>query len=429
MAKQFKFKRAYLVGGTGFVVILIAIALFIVSSSSGGSRSAVGGATTKNASKHTQGLTTSTTQTPSPVASSTVVANSGGTSPSTTLGASPVTTSVGSGNSSAPTTTSAVQSVASAQSSVKCQSACLPTSTTAAPSLSCTSLAKCTGGVISSSEPADGSSAVFSHAVSASNVNSSTLNSGNYTVSPYQASEIDNSLSNNNPNAVLFLTFNWSYNSNDIYANHVIFPFYDSESAKWWIVDASGRLPLGSYIDVGITTPSNVTLVQANSTNRVSNDEVCSQSPAPNPQFSLVALEGNYGDGSTPVTPYPIFASNFDGRACALSSSTIPDGAIFALFDPGDPNFVNASSNPPSGWSSDYVDMTNVGQAHNVSYIPFATPYFQSASDISNVSTVGVFWDSTTSTWAGFNESHSAMVAPQYFVGATFLPGRFPSAG
>jgi hypothetical protein len=241
-------------------------------------------------------------------------------------------------------------------------------------------------------------------------------------ISPGYGSKIDNSLSNNNPNAVIFLTLNWSANSNRIYTNSVIEPYYVASDGFWWIVDTSGPLPIGAEINVAITNQSRTEILVASNATRANADEICSSTKLNDP-FSLVSIEGGYGGSKTPVLASPLASSEIGGYPCVMSSSPISDGMTFALYHPGNSNFVNASANPPSGYTKDYIDMTNVSLAGNQGNITFANGYFQDLNSLLPRN-LGVFWDSSSSIWAGFNETGSPLVAPEYIIEAAL-----PSSG
>jgi hypothetical protein len=59
---------------------------------------------------------------------------------------------------------------------------------------------------------------------------------------------IDNPLCNGDPNAMLFITHNWSINSNNLYLSVPVGVYYVSSNSKWYIyTENSSNMPLTAF--------------------------------------------------------------------------------------------------------------------------------------------------------------------------------------
>jgi hypothetical protein len=250
-------------------------------------------------------------------------------------------------------------------------------------------------------------SSVFVHTATATNI------TANWT-------EIDNPLTNDNPNAIVHVTQNWNPgDSSGQYNNHSIGVWYNNSTGRWAIFNQDiASMPDGADFNVIIpTTDSSVFVHTARATNITANwTEIDSPLTNDNPNALVFAtqswnpggLGGQYNDHEIGV-----WYNSATGRWAIFNQdlADMPEGADFNVFVPNVDLSVFLHTATVANISSNWTDIDHPLTNGNPNAIVFVTQNWNPSDSTGqyNDHSIGVWYNSATERWSIFNQDIASM--------------------
>ncbi len=240
-----------------------------------------------------------------------------------------------------------------------------------------------------------------------------TNSAGDYTV-------ISNSLTNDNPNALLFVTPNWNPGGNGgVYDNSPIGVFYFTSGATgYWAIfnqNLSG-IPSGASFNVQVLSASSTAFVQtANGSNIFGDNTVINNAALNNNPGALLMVTANWnpGDGGSDVYDNHPIGVYYNGSNWAIfnqDAASMPSGASFNvhILSSGASSFVQTANS--SNIAGDYTTINAALANGQPNAIVLATPNWNPNNDGADVylnHNIGVWY--TGSGWAIFDQDAASM--------------------
>jgi len=248
----------------------------------------------------------------------------------------------------------------------------------------------------------------------------------NSTNSSYDYTVISNALTNDNPNALLFVTPNWNPGgSGDVYDNHPIGVFYfTSGGTGYWAIFNQDRsaIPNGAAFNVQALSASSSVFVQtANGSNIHGDNTVIDNSALNNNPSAMLMVTPNWnpGDNGSDVYnnhPIGVYYTGSNWAIFNQDGASMPTGASFNLhiLSPGASSFVQTATSSNS--AGDYTTI-NASLANNQpNAIVLATPNWNPGNNGADVyvnHNIGVWY--TGSGWAIFDQDGVSIPANASF--------------
>jgi len=241
----------------------------------------------------------------------------------------------------------------------------------------------------------------------------STNSASDYTV-------ISNSLTNGNPNALLFVTPDWNPGgSGDVYDNHPIGVFYFTSGGTgyWAIFNQNGSaIPSGAAFNVQALSVSSTAFVQTADGSNISGDNTRIDNPTLNNNPSallMVTPNWNPGDGGSDVYDTHPIGVYYNGSGWAIfnqDAASMPNDASFNvhILSPGASSFVQTAN--ASNSAGDYTTINAALANHQPNVIVLATPNWNPGNNGADVyvnHNIGVWY--TGSGWAVFDQDGTVM--------------------
>jgi len=231
---------------------------------------------------------------------------------------------------------------------------------------------------------------------------------------------INNPLTNNNPNAIVFVTPNWNPGGvGNTYDNHPIGVWYDG--SKWAIFNQDlAAMPVGAAFNVLIPTTGTAAFVQTATLANILGDSTYINNPLTNNNpNAIVLVTPNWNPGGVGNT-YDDHSIGvwYDGSKWAIFNQDMADmpvGAAFNVLIPtaGAAAFVHTATLANILGDSTYINnpLTN----NNPNAIVFVTPNWNpgGVGNTYDDHPIGVWYDG--SKWAIFNQDIAAMPADASF--------------
>ena len=251
-------------------------------------------------------------------------------------------------------------------------------------------------------------SAVFVHTATDDNI------AGN-------ATYINHSLTNGNPNAILFVTQNWNPSGGEIgvYNDHPIGVYYASLSQKWAIFNQDdAAMPNGAAFNILIPSVDTSFFVHtATAANIVANNTVIDHPLTnANPNAILFVTQNwNPGGGGGEINNHPIGVFyNDDEQKWGIfnqdTTSTMPLDAAFNVLIPpaGMDLFIHTATNIAVHYSYINHPLTNDNPNATVLVTQNWNPGGGEVGVYNNQS-IGVFYSISMQQWAIFNQDRADM--------------------
>jgi len=266
---------------------------------------------------------------------------------------------------------------------------------------------------------------VFIHTATVGN------NAGDYT-------KIDNPLTNNHPNAIVFVTPNWDPGGgvSGTYNNHPIGVFYGATAGQWTIFNQDlAPIPLGAAFNVLVLVPASDIFVHTatagNSVGAYTNIDNRLTNFHPNavvfttPNWNPGGVGGMYNNHNIGVY--------YDGIQWTIFNQdnvTMPANAAFNVLVPNPDTSVFVHKATAANSAGDYTTidypLTN-GKPNAIILVTLNYDPGGTCVCAVNDHPIGVYYDGGNSKWAIFNQDHAAIP-----VGATFnvfVPTAGPGVG
>jgi hypothetical protein len=236
----------------------------------------------------------------------------------------------------------------------------------------------------------------------------------NYTI-------IDNPLTNNKPNLLLFITQNWNPGGgvSGIYNPASVGVWYDNAVHKWSIFNEDhSAMPVSAAFNVWIPSGSAATFIQtATVANSTLDYTLIDDSRTNNKPNLTLQITQNWnpggGSGTYNTASTGVWYDNPAHKASIFNEdqSAVPVNAAFNVLitAPGTSSYTQTAS--VANIASDYTIIDNPLTNNNPNAILFVTQNWNpggGSGTYNNVS-VGVWYDNVTQKWAIFNEDQSAM--------------------
>ncbi len=255
---------------------------------------------------------------------------------------------------------------------------------------------------------------------------------GNYTL-------VDNSVTNNNPNAIVFATPNYNPpGGGGGYNNHNIGVFYASGSKKTAVFNQDmASIPLNAAFNILIAPLNTAVFVHtATAGNIVGNHTFIDNSLANNNPNAIILVTSNYSPGGVSGTyedhPIGVFYNSGNNKWAIFNQDglgvAMPPGAAFnvMVFSTDVAEFVHkaTASNITANWTDIYYPLTN----NKPNAIVFTTPNWNpgNVGGTYDNSPIGVYYDGPVSQWAIFNQVTS-LAMPTNAAFNVFVPPSSPA--
>jgi hypothetical protein len=231
---------------------------------------------------------------------------------------------------------------------------------------------------------------------------------------------IDHPLTNNNPDAIVFVTQNWNPGGvGRTYNNHPIGVWYHNSAKKWAIFNQDrGDMPEGAAFSVLVpATHADAFVHTATGANTVSNWTYIDHPLTNDNPNAMVLVTQNWNPGGAGGTyndhPIGVWYSNGAKKWAVFNQdlASMPDGAAFNVLiaDSGAESFVHiaTATNIVSNWT--YIDHPLTD--HNPNAIVFVTQNWNpgGVGGIYNNRSTGVWYDHGAEKWAIFNQDRGDM--------------------
>jgi hypothetical protein len=249
---------------------------------------------------------------------------------------------------------------------------------------------------------------VFVHAATAANI------TGHYTY-------IDHPLTNENPNAIVFVTQNWNPGGvGGTYNDHTIGVWYSSSAKKWAVFNQDfAAMPTGADFNVLIATTDSAASVHTATAANTSGHYTYIDHPLTNDNpNAIVFVTQNWNPGGVGGTynDYPIGVWYSSGaKKWSIfnqdTTSSMPDGAAFNVLIPAVDTsvFVHIAraGNITSNWTTIDHPLTN----NDPNAIVLVTQNWNPSGvgNTYNDHPIGVWYDGVANKWAVFNQDLAAM--------------------
>jgi len=231
---------------------------------------------------------------------------------------------------------------------------------------------------------------------------------------------ISSTLTNNNPNALLFVTPNWNPGNggSDVYDNSPIGVYYfiDAGTGYWAIFNQDlNAIPNGASFNVQVLNPSASVFVQTAGSGNISGDNTVINNSAlnGNPNALLMVTPNWNPGGSGDVYDNHPIGVYYNGSAWAIynqDTAPMPSGASFnvRVLSSGTATFVQTANS--SNIVGDNTTIANPLSNNNPNAIVLVTPNWNPGDDGADVydnHNIGVYYNG--SGWAIFNQDGATM--------------------
>ncbi len=249
---------------------------------------------------------------------------------------------------------------------------------------------------------------VFVHTATSANSNSNVTN-------------IDHPLSNNDPNAIVFVTPNWNPGGGDgTYNNHNIGVWYNSVQQKWSVFNQDiATMPNNAAFNVLIPHPDTSVFVHKATTANTSGHITTIDYPLTNNKpnaIILVTSNWNPGDFGGTYNDHPIGVYYTGGKWKIFNQdlAAMPSGAAFNVIvprpGPGEAVFVHQASAANTSLHVTFIDhpLTN----GNPTALVLVTPNYNpgGSGGTYNNHPIGVYYETSNGKWAIFNQDFGSML-------------------
>ena len=250
-------------------------------------------------------------------------------------------------------------------------------------------------------------SATFVHKATAAN------SSGNVTY-------VDHPLTNNDPNAMVFVTPNWNPGgSGGTYNNHNIGVWYSSANQKWSVFNQdSATMPANAAFNVLIPHPDASVFVHKATTANISGHTTTIDYPLTNNKpNAIILVTPNWNPGGVGGTyndhPIGVYYSGGRWRIFNQDLVAMPANAAFNVIvprpGPGEAVFVHQASAANTSLHVTFIDhpLTN----GNPTALVLVTPNWNpgGVGGTYNNHPIGVYYEHSNQRWAIFNQDFGSM--------------------
>ncbi len=250
---------------------------------------------------------------------------------------------------------------------------------------------------------ADGTSNLFVHVSSSSNVHTTSDNAHLY------GTYLDNPDLNGNPGARLYVSPNWSYLGTDTYDNSPIGVWYDPAVARWMIYnDNQTTMPTNVAFNVLTNSATNAYFFTATSTSgNISGDNFGINDTNPS---DIIIVTHDY---NTTTYYYPhtvgVYYASGSWRIFNEDASSMPAGlSFFVDAQPGGAAYDFNAQATGSNLAGDGFSLNNGNINGNANKLLFVTPNWTfNNNHVYDASPMGVYYYS--GSWLIFKESRASM--------------------
>ena len=242
-----------------------------------------------------------------------------------------------------------------------------------------------------------------------------TNTTGNYTY-------IDHPLTNNNPDAIVFVTQNWNPGGvGDTYNDYAIGVWYSSSAQKWSIFnqDNTSSMPEGAAFNVLIpATGANAFVHTATAGNITGNWTYIDHPLTNNNPDAIIFVTQNWNPGGVGGTynDYAIGVWYYStiGKWAIFNqdnTSSMPDGAAFNVLIPPTSADVFVHTATATNIAGHYTYLDHPLTNDNPNAIVFVTPNWNpgGVGGTYNDRPIGVWYSSGVKKWAIFNQDFASM--------------------
>jgi hypothetical protein len=248
-------------------------------------------------------------------------------------------------------------------------------------------------------------STVFLHEATAANT------SGNYTL-------IDNPLTNNDPNATVFVTQNWNpAGEAGVYNKHVIGVWYSTTQQKWSVFNQAGAaMPDGASFNILVASADETTVVHTATTGNTSGHiTTIDDARINNNPNALLTVSQNWNPGSTTgiynAHPFGVYYWAGKWRLFNQDFAAMPESAAFNILIPptNSAAFTHAATAANSASQVTYIDHPLLNG--NPDAIALATQNWNpgGAGQVYNNHHIGIWYSTTQQKWSIFNQDLADM--------------------
>lgn len=261
--------------------------------------------------------------------------------------------------------------------------------------------------------PVSGIAAKFVHTASAGNTSSNHTN-------------INNSLTNGNPNSLVFITANWNPGgSGGTYDNAATGVWYNTSKSKWSIFNQNiSAMPISASFNVLIPGPGTPSFVHtATAGNTIDNYTDINNPLTNNNPNAIVFVTPNWNPGGAGGT--------YDNSAIGVwynastnrwsiynqNLSAMPLNASFnvMILSAGGRTFVHTADGGNIQSNYTYIDRNSANNHPNALVFVTANWNPGGVGGTYNTSPIGVWYDNAERKWSIFNQDFSAMPANASF--------------
>jgi hypothetical protein len=239
-----------------------------------------------------------------------------------------------------------------------------------------------------------------------------TATAGN---SYYNHTYIDNALTNDNPNAIVFVTPNWNPGGvGGTYANFPIGVYYDTLASKWAIFNQNNTpdsMPVNASFNVFVPTAGTGVFVHTATAGNSGGDWTSIDNPLTNGNpNAIVFVTPNWNPGGTIGGTYDnhnigVYYGGGKWRIFNQDWAAVPVNAAFnvLVLVPASDIFVHTATATNSG--GDWTKIDNALTNGHPNAIVFVTPNFNpgGGAGTTDPHPLGVYYN-TASQWAIFNQ-------------------------
>ncbi|MCL4487232.1 MAG: hypothetical protein M1570_03765 [Chloroflexi bacterium] len=253
------------------------------------------------------------------------------------------------------------------------------------------------------------------------NVFVQTANAGN---SAGDYTDIDNPLTNNNPNAILFVTPNYNPGGGlpGVYDNVPIGVWYNDTTNKWSIFNQDRTaIPLGAAFNVFVPSAGSNVFIQTASTTNTNFDFTDIDNPLTNNNaYPLLFVTPNWNPGGAHLGVYDdqnigVWYNASSKKMSVFNqdyTTSMPVGAAFNVLVAPLNTAVFVQTATAGNSAGDYTDIDNPLSNGNPNAVVMATPDYNPGGRPTGVyddHSIGVWYNDTTNKWSIFNQDHTAI--------------------
>ena len=231
---------------------------------------------------------------------------------------------------------------------------------------------------------------------------------------------IDNPLTNNNPNAIVFATSNWNPGGvGGTYNNHEIGVWYDATVKKWAVYNQDRvAMPVGASFNVAIIPASTSVFVQTASAANISSDGTFIDNPLTNNHLNVnLIVTANYNPAGSSGTynnhPIGVWYDSSTNKWAIYNQdrTAMPVGAAFNVLISSSSAVVYIQTVADTNVSGNWTSLDDIHTKNNPNAVILITSNWNptgGGGTYLNHST-GVWYNSGISKWAVYNQDLADM--------------------